>query len=165
MNRTTTTLGYTAAGLTILGAVLIPLLFINVFTRGVAATGVQINPVYSGGDVLRTIDRGGYRIVVHRLVPRAAPLQRGDSFVQFDWTPVAALPAHVSEEIDFDGDGRADLRAAFDVDRNPAKPLRVDVTPLNPRVRRLAGVGRDSMTCLIARVNDSIVLRVPVEPR
>lgn len=165
MNRLTTTLGYAAAALTILGAILIPFLFLNAFTRGVAATGVRINPVYSGGDPLRTIDRGGYRIVVHRPVPRSAPLERADSFVQLDWTPVSALPARISDEVDFDGDGRPDLRADFNVDRNPEAQLRVDVTPLNPRVRRLAGVGKQSITCLIARVGDSIVLRVPLEPK
>jgi hypothetical protein len=162
MKRLTSTLGYTAAGLTIVAAILIPFWLMNAFTRGVAATGVRVDPVYAGGAPLRTIDKGGYRVVVHRAVERPTPLARIDSFVQLDWTPATALPARVSDEVDLDGDGRPDLRATFDVPRDPNAELRVDVAPLASGVRAMNGVGKQSFSCLIARVGDAIVVRVPL---
>lgn len=162
MTRLTSILGYAAAALTVAGAILIPFLLINLFTRGVAATGVRIDPAYSGGDTLRTVDKGAYRVVVHRPVLRHSPFARIDSFVQLAWTPVSSLPARVSDEIDLDGDGRPDLRAGFAVPRAPGAELRVDVTPLGTRVQPMTGVGKQSFSCLIARVGDSIVVRVPL---
>jgi hypothetical protein len=162
MKRLTSVLGYTAAALTILAAVLLPFLLFNLFIRGVAATGVRIDPLYSGGDPLRTIEKGGYQVVVHQPVWRRSPLERTHSFVQLTWKPVSALPARVSDEIDLDGDGTPDLRAAFDVPSDSKAALRVDVTPLTGRVEPMTGVGKQSFSCLIARVNDSIVLRVPL---
>jgi hypothetical protein len=126
---------------------------------------IRIDRSYSGGDPLRTIDQGGYRVVVHQPVWRRWPLERRDSFVQLTWRPVSAVPARISDEIDLDGDGKPDLRAAFDVPRDPNAGLRVDVTPLTPRVEPMTGVGKQSLSCLIARVNDSIVLRVPLRSR
>ena len=41
----------------------------------------------------------------------------------------------------------------------------MDVTPLTPRVEPMTGVGKQSLSCLIARVNDSIVVRVPLRSR
>lgn len=165
MKRLTAVLGYTAAALTMLAAVLLPFLLFNLFIRGVAATGVRIDPVYTGGDPLRTIDQGGYQVVVHQPVWRRSPLERTDPFVQLDWKPVSALPARVSDEIDLDGDGNPDLRAVFEAPRDPAAALRVDVTPLAPRVLPMTGVSKQSFSCLIARVGDSIVLRVPLRAK
>ena len=85
-----------------------------------------MDPWYRGGDPLRTIDKGGYRVVVHQPVRRRWPLERWDSFVQLTWRPVCALPARVSA---------------------------------------MTGVGKQSLSCLIARVNDSIVVRVPLRSR
>jgi hypothetical protein len=64
--------------------------------------------------------------------------------------------------VDLDGDGRADLLASFEVPRDPALPLFADVTPLGDRVRPLRHASRGDMSALIARVNDRIVLRVPL---
>ena len=162
MKRLIPILGYTAAALTVIAAVLIPFLLMNVFTRGVAATGVRIDPSFTGGEPVRTVQQAGYQVVIHRPVLRRSPLARVDSFVQLDWKPAAALPARVSEEIDLDGDGRADLRAVFEVPRDPGAGLHVDVTPLTGHVRPMLGVGKESFSSLIARVGDAIVVRVPL---
>ena len=77
-------------GRVILAAILVPFLLFNLFTGGVAATGVRMDPSYSGGDPLRTNDKGGYRVVVHQPVRRRWPLERRDSFVQLTWRPVCA---------------------------------------------------------------------------
>ena len=50
--------------------------------------------------------------------------------------------------------------AAFDCPRDSQAALRLDVTPLSPRVQVLNSVGRDDFTRLIARVKDMIVIRV-----
>jgi hypothetical protein len=150
-------LGYAAAGLTILGAVLIPFVLIGLFTRGVASTGVRIDPVFSGGALVRTLDKGAYRVGVYEPVLRRSPLARQKPFVQLTWSPVSALPAHVADDIDVDGDGRADLHVVFDT-----AALRVDVTPLSARFEPVHQAGRGSFWRLIARVNDSIVVRAPM---
>lgn len=161
MKRLTSTLGYTAAALTIVAAMLTPFLFLDLFPKGVAATGVRIDPAYSGGDPFRTIDRGAYRITIHRPVTRRSPLGRTAPFVQLSFTPASALPAHVSEEIDVDGDGRPDLRAVFDVPKG-SEDLRMDIVPLNGRFQAVKGARKESFSRLIARVNDSILVRAPL---
>jgi len=162
MTRLKSILGYTAAALTVAATMLTPFLLMNFFTRGVAATGLRIDPVYTGGEVVREIARDGYRVRVHRAVYPGTPLQRIEPFVQLDWTPAAALPAQVSEEVDLDGDGQADLRARFSVPRDPNAELRVDVEPLGPRVKALRGVGKESFHAMIARVGEAVVVRVPL---
>jgi len=167
MNRLKSVLGYSAAGLTVLASILTPFLLMNVFSRGVGATGVRIDPVYSGGDPERVIDKGSYQIVVHRPVPDQTLLRVREPFVQLAWKPADALPGRVSEEIDLDNDSRPDLRVEFEVPRDPEAELRVDVVPLAPLVQPMSRVAKESFTRLIARVGDSIVVRVPLtqDPR
>ena len=78
MRRTKALLGYMAAALTILGAILIPFVLIDFFTRGVAFTGVRVDPAYTGGEASHSVDRGSYRIVINHPVRKRAPLQRLD---------------------------------------------------------------------------------------
>jgi hypothetical protein len=154
-------LGYTAAALTIVAAALIPFLFHPWLDGRVAATGVQVDQFYSGGPVVRTISKGDYTIEVHPIVhPRA--LQRGTAYVQVSWTPVSALPARISDEVDVDNDGKPDFHVTFFVPKDPKAPLAVDVEPLQPGFSAMHGVGRDTYSRLIARVKEQIVVRVPV---
>jgi hypothetical protein len=162
MRRLTAILGYAGAALTVAVILVTPFVLINAFTRVVAATGIRVDPVYGGGDSLRTIAKNGYRIVVNRPVLPVAPLAQARPFVQLAWAPVSALAAHVNDEVDLDGDGSADLRASFEVPRDVAAALYADVTPLGDKVRPLRHVSRGEMSALVARVNDRIVLRVPL---
>jgi len=155
-------LGYTAAALTVLAAVLTPFVLIGLFTRGVAATGVSVDPVYTGGKVSHTVVRQNYQVVVHSPVSPRGPLQRGAPYVQLVWQPATALPPRVSDEIDLTDDRQADLRVTFDVPRDPKAELRVDVEPLTALVQPLRRVGKESLSSLIARVGDTIVVRVPL---
>jgi hypothetical protein len=102
--------------------------------------------------------RPGCRIVVNHPVPRRSPLQRVDPFVQVAWTPVDKLPAHLSDDVDLDGDGVPDVRVAIG-----SHPLVVDVTPLGARYRPMHSQGVTSFSALIARVKDTLVVRIPVE--
>jgi hypothetical protein len=162
MKRLKSILGYTAAALTVAAAVLTPFLLFEFFTKRVAATGVRVDPAYTGGEIARETARAGYRVRVHRPVRPHTPLQRLDPFVQLDWTPASALPPRISEEADLDGDGRPDIRVSFAVPGDPAVALRVDVEPLNGLAKPLRGAGKESFSTLIARVGDSIVVRVPL---
>ena len=157
--------GYTGAALTVLMAMAGPFVLYGTFTRGIAATGVRIDPVYSGGAPARTIARPDYRIVVYRPVVPRAPLSIASPFVQLAWEPAAALPRRVDDAVDLDGDGRVDLVARFDVPADAAAPLFLDVTPAGGRVLPLRHVSRGSFSAMIARVGDRIVVRVPLARR
>jgi len=162
MRRLTAMLGYTGAALTVAAMLVTPFVLFNFFGRILVHTGIRVDPAYGGGDSLRAVAKDGYRIVVNRPVLPVAPLTRVSPFVQMAWEPVSALPAHVSDDVDLDGDGRADLRADFDVPRDSAAPLYADVNPLGDKVQALRRVSREGMSALAARVNDRIVLRVPL---
>ena len=160
----TSKLGYTAAGMTVLAAVLVPFLLFGLFTKGFTKLGLHVDEMYSGGPTVRTIKENGYTIAIHRAVyPHM--LQTEKPFVQLDWKPVSALPQQVSEAVDVDGDGRPDVRVSFDVPRDPKTPLRVDVDSLNPRYQAMRNVGKQKFSELIVRVDDAILVRVPLMGR
>jgi hypothetical protein len=162
MKRLTAILGYAIALLTIAVAVVGPLVWFGVFSRAAAKTSLRIDPEYTGGEPARIIARDGYQIVVYKPVLKRAPLSPTSSFVQIVWKPIAALPAVISEPIDLDGDGRSDCVVSFQASRDPQAKLRVTVKPLTALVQPMNGVGKDSFSSLIARVNDAIVVRVPL---
>ena len=162
MKRLTAILGYAAALLTIAVAVVGPLVWFGVFNRAAAKTTLRIDPMYTGGEPARTIARDGYQIVVYKPVPKRAPLSQASAFVQIVWKPASALPPAISEPVDLDGDGRPDCVVSFQAPRDPHAKLRVTVEPLTALVQPMNGVGTDSFSSLIARVNDTIILRVPL---
>ena len=156
-------LGYSAAGLTLFAAVLGPFFLYGLFTKEFANLGLHVDEVYSGGPKVRTIQCSGYAIEVHRPVSPHM-LQTEKSFVQLDWRPASALPAHVSDDVDIDGDGKPDVHVTFDVPKNPKTPLQVDVDPLNPKYEAMRKVGKPKFSSLIVRVDDAILVRVPIAP-
>jgi hypothetical protein len=162
--RLRSTLGYTAAALTVLAAVLTPFLLMGMFSKGIAALGLHVDEMYSGGPKLRTIQAGAYSIAIHRTVyPHM--LQNEKPFVQMDWSPVSALPAHVSDTVDIDGDGQPDVRVTFDVPADLKAQLHVDVEPLNAQYEAMRHVGKEKYSMLIVRVDNAILVRVPVAKR
>jgi len=85
--------------------------------------------------------------------------------VQLDWTPVSALPRHVSDVVDVDGDGQPDIRVVFDVPTDPKTPLRVNVESLNSRYKAMQNAGREQFSRLIVRVDNAVLVRVPLANR
>jgi hypothetical protein len=154
-------LGYTAAALTLLAAMMTPFLLYGLFSKGVAALPLHVDEVYSGGPKVRAIPMGAYSIDVHRPV-NPHMLQSEKSFVQLDWTPVSALPQLVSDTVDIDGDGQPDIRVSFDVPRDPKAPLRVNVDSLNPRYQAMQNAGKERFSRLIVRVDNAILVRIPL---
>jgi hypothetical protein len=154
-------LGYSAAAATLIVALLTPFLLMGLFSKGFVALGLHVDDVYSGGQKVRAIPMGAYSIDVHRPVyPHF--LQSEKPFVQLDWTPVSALPQHVSDVVDIDGDGQPDVRVSFDVPRDPKAPLRVNVESLNPRYQAMQNAGKEKFSRLIVRVDNAILVRVPL---
>jgi hypothetical protein len=154
-------LGYTAAGLTVLVALLTPFLLMGMFMKGVAALGLHVDEMYSGGPAVHTIQEGAYSITIHRTVyPHM--LQNEKPFVQMDWSPASALPAQVSDVVDIDGDGQPDVRVTFEVPRDAKAPLHVDVEALNARYEGMRNAGKERYSRLIVRVDNSILVRVPL---
>ena len=161
MTSSTAKLGYTAAGMTVVVAMLVPFLLMGIFAQGFTKLGLHVDEMYSGGPVTRTIQAQGYTIEVHRAVyPHL--LQTEKPFVQLDWKPAARLPAHVTESVDIDGDGQPDIRVSFAVPKDPKTPMRVDVDSLNPRYQAMHNVGKVKFSELIVRVDDTILVRVPL---
>ena len=156
-----TKLAYTAAGMTVFAALLVPFLLMGLFTNGFAAMGLHVDEMYSGGPKVRTVQPAAYSIDIYRPVfPHM--LQSEKPFVQLDWRPVSALPPHVSDAVDVDGDGQPDIRVSFDVPKDPKTPLRVNVEALNPRYEAIQDAGKEKFSRLIVRVDDAILVRVPL---
>jgi hypothetical protein len=154
-------LGLTGAVLTLVAALLVPFVLYGSISKGVVALGLHVDETYSGGPKVRTIQQGAYTIDVHRVV---APhmLQSEKPFVQLDWTPVSALPSQVTDAVDVDGDGRPDLRVSFTVLQDPKAVLHADVESLNPRFESVKNVEKEKYSRLIVRVDNTILVRVPL---
>jgi hypothetical protein len=153
--------GYTAAALTMVAALLVPFVLYGSIAKGVAALGLHVDEIYSGGPTVRTIQQGAYAIDVHREVTPHM-LQSETPFVQLDWKPVSALPAQVSDIVDVDGDGRPDLRVNFAAPQDPKTILHADVESMNPRYESIKNAEKAKYSELIVRVDDAILVRVPL---
>jgi hypothetical protein len=68
----------------------------------------------------------------------------------------------VSDIVDVDGDGQPDLRVTFDVPKDINTPLRVNVEALNPRYQSMQNVGKEKFSRLIVRLDNAILVRVPL---
>lgn len=111
MKKLKSFLGYFMAGMSsvIILAVLPALLFFS--TPFLDFTGLKLSPNYSGGEVARTVTHGEYQTEIHRMVFDDTLIgQRKEGFIQVNWTPLKALPAQISEDIDANGDKAADFR-------------------------------------------------------
>jgi hypothetical protein len=158
MKKLRSFLGYSAAAVTVAFALATPLYLMGFFERTIGNSGVRVDPHYTGGAVVRTIERQGYRIAVYETVTQHSPLERAGPFVQLSFTPADRLPAHVSEEVDVDGDGSSDLLVSFD----PAT-LEGTITPHTARFRAVRVKGVRSFSELIARVDNAVLVRAPLK--
>jgi len=105
---------WAAAGLVI---VLATFMGNNFWAEGlVKVTGLKVSPWFSGGEIARTVEHNGYRTLVHEPVFDGLIGKRAEGFVRIDWkkTDGGQLPARFEEDLDLNGDGRADCRLALD---------------------------------------------------
>ena len=114
MARLKSVLGYFAAVLS--GLVMLATLPAIIFLAEpfITASGLTVAAKYTGGKVAQTIDHGAYQTRVHKPAFEALIGQSKRGFVQVDWAPLDKLPPRIDEQIDADGDGRADLRLEVD---------------------------------------------------
>jgi len=74
-----------------------------------AATGITVNPRYSGGEIMKTVDHAKYKTAMHRPVFDALIGQTKEGFIQINWAPAAGLPQVISEGFDYNSDGKEDF--------------------------------------------------------
>ena len=127
--RLQTFFSYTAAVLALIVALTTFVGMKSFSHKLVSATGLEISPWFSGGEIVRTNDRGAYKTSQHRAVFDGLIGQKAEGFVQIDFSPLAALPDKIDEKIDFDLDGKIDFALEYDVVANTAV-----LTAYNPRV-------------------------------
>ena len=122
-------LGYMWAGAAVI-VVFATFLGSGFFSRTlVVVTGVKISPLYSGGEVVRSVDHGSYRALIHRPVFDALIGERKEGFIQVNWEPLAGLPPVIEESVDHNGDGKEDFSVRIDT-----KTGKTTLTPINPQV-------------------------------
>jgi hypothetical protein len=63
MKSPTAKLGYTAAGMTVVAAMLVPFPLIGLLAKGITKLGLHVDEMYPGGPTARTIPAQGYSIV------------------------------------------------------------------------------------------------------
>ena len=96
----------------------------------VAATGLHVHPIYTGGEVVRTLEHEGYTTLIHRPVFDGLVGERKHGFVQVTWRPKDAnLPDLIDEGIDFDADGTSDFHIKVNT-----KSAKADLETRDPRV-------------------------------
>jgi hypothetical protein len=82
----------------------------NYFSSTLAiSTGVTVNPRFSGGQILKTIDHGKYKTAIHRPVFDSLIGQTKEGFIQINWEPAAGLPPIIREGFDYNQDGNDDF--------------------------------------------------------
>ncbi|MCP4575540.1 MAG: hypothetical protein GY846_04580 [Deltaproteobacteria bacterium] len=115
------TLGYTIAVISILFAMTT---FVGNFYTGrllLKSTGLTISPWLIGGKVVRTVDNGDFKTIIHKAVFRGLLWEREEGFIQIDWVKKTSIPEKIDESIDYDGDTMPDLRIVYDTERDRAE--------------------------------------------
>jgi hypothetical protein len=156
--------GYAAAVLASGLLLAVPIGLPRWLTHAIGGLKLRANPTSSGGELRYRISRGDYVIDVNQPVVPQGPLAQESPFVQIRWSPLAALPPHIEDAVDLDGDGHHDLVARFDYPASGTEVLSVDVTSESSQVGSLHRVTIESRSALIARIGDGIVVRVPLVP-
>jgi hypothetical protein len=109
MKKLKSFLGYTWAVTAIIIA-LATFFGYNYFSQTLATTtGITVNPWYSGGEIMKTVDHGNYKTALHRPVFDALIGQTEKGFIQINWEPATGLPEIISEGFDYNGDGKEDF--------------------------------------------------------
>jgi hypothetical protein len=98
-------------------------------SRFASSTGLVVSPRYTGGEVVRIIDHGTYKTLVHRPVFDGLIAEKKEGFVQINWEAVAETPPIIQEKIDFNGDEKDDFLITLDT-----RTGTFDVTPYSPAV-------------------------------
>jgi hypothetical protein len=96
----------------VLCLLLIPVTFIGSQTfaeRLAQLPFMKVNPIYSGGEVVRTIEDQGLKTEIYNPVFEALFGENSRGFVQIRLSSADSLPAKIEREIDYDNDTTADF--------------------------------------------------------
>jgi len=124
-------LGYTAAVLSLF--VVLATFIANDFwaKEFVNITSLKVSPIYTGGEVNKTISFKDYNIKIHKPVFQGLFSDRSKGFVEIDYAG-KNIPTVISQSIDFDGDGKYDFYIKYDTknDKSEFKSLNRNVVSL-----------------------------------
>ena len=171
MHGLRSTLGYVTVSLVLAALVTTPFVLLPRFSKLIAGLGIRVHPQIVGGPVVRTLERGTYRVAISAPVGAIGPLEHYPRFVQVSWSPLDALPDRIDEQLDLDGDGRPEVGITFAVPKDPATPLEGEVNVLDPsRVEATTFLTRRGgfiydLSALFVRLEDRVVARFPVKKR
>lgn len=70
---------------------------------------MKINPAYSGGEVIDTIESENYTVKIHEPVFAALIGESSKGFVQLTWNWKDSIPVQVIDTIDYDCDNEKDF--------------------------------------------------------
>lgn len=127
-------LGYTAAVLTLF-IVLATFIANDFFAKEfVNITSLKVSPIYTGGEVSRTLSFKNYNIKIHNPVFQGLFSDRSKGFVEVDYEG-RNIPKMISQNIDFDSDGKNDFYIRYDIKNNKS-----EFKSLNKNVLSLQGV-------------------------
>ncbi len=77
-------------------------------------TRITVSPRYTGGDVVKIINRGPYRTFIHRPVFDGLISDRKTGFLQIDWKGEGPFPDTIEESLDIGRDNVVDTIVRFD---------------------------------------------------
>lgn len=113
-------LGYTAAVLALF--VVLATFIANDFLAKdfVNITSLKVSPIYTGGDVYKTLSYKNHDIKIHKPVFQGLFSDRSKGFVEVDYEG-KNIPKTISQSIDFDNDGKNDFHIAYDTVNNKSE--------------------------------------------
>jgi len=130
-------LGYTVAVITIFVALAAFMGNTDLSKVLISKTGLSIAPIYTGGEIVKTIDHDGYQTDIHQAVFPGLISEGKEGFLQIDWIKKTKIPEEIVEDIDFDSDKQIDFMVNYDTVNNEAS-----IKTNNPRVIDVSGVYR-----------------------
>jgi hypothetical protein len=109
MKKILTILGYIWAGICLL-TVLIMFTGLDSFSKQLARLPfMKINPIYSGGEVIKKIETSDYTIELHEPVFESLIGESKEGFVQMEWIWKDTMPESVRDTIDYNNDNKNDF--------------------------------------------------------
>lgn len=99
-----------------------------------------VSPNMYGGDIDKTINYNGYKIIIHKPVFQGLFHPRNDGFLQVDIIKDENVPDVIHEKIDFDGDNTIEFSILYDTSTD-----RVEVESYHPNIStHFTGIKRKS---------------------
>lgn len=86
----------------------------------VTMTSLKVSPIFTGGEVAKTLSLEGYQVKIHEPVFQGLFSDRSDGFIQIDYEG-KNIPPIISQNIDFDNDGKNDFYIKYDVKNNKSE--------------------------------------------